>query len=235
LVHTYRDPKAVDDKTLRFVVPLVGCLIFAALTLFTLVHGFTWGERGEAAAAIVLFFGLTYLSDRRYRSSRCAEIRLDDDGTCELETNRKVIRLHVNQIGSVKYVRDPDSRADYDIYYQGGSVPVERGMTDFPDFLSRLKALNPTVDLTSFPSYAWPGLRTPMSQEREANLSRRIRVALFPVGVVVVLAWMAVETVGGPRLPSADLLVSLLPFVVLCGVWVLIIGFMQKRRRNDSR
>lgn len=235
MVHTYRDPEAVDGKALRFVVPLVGLLVFAALTFFTLVPGFAWGDRGEAAAAIVLFFGLAHLSDRRYRSCKCAEIRLDDDGTCELETNRKVIRLHVNQFGSVKYVRDPDSRADYYLYYQGGRGPVERGMTNFHDFLSRLKALNPSVELTGFPSDAWPRLRTPMSEERDANLSRRIRGALFPVGVVVVLAWLAVETVGGTRLPSADVLISLLPFVVLCGLWVLLISYMRKRSGNDSR
>jgi hypothetical protein len=31
-------------------------------------------------------------------------------------------------------------------------------MSDLADFLTRLKALNPAVDLTTFPAEAWPDL-----------------------------------------------------------------------------
>jgi hypothetical protein len=123
--------------------------------------GFTLADRAEGALGLALFIGCVYLSDRRHRQRTCSEIRLGDDGTCELETKRAVIHLHVNQIASVEYVRDSDSRADYVISYQGGSVPVTKGMTDFADFLNRLGALNPAVDLNSFPPDT-PLIRTDM-------------------------------------------------------------------------
>src|SRR6266511_2649446 len=92
----------------------------------------------------------------------CGEIRLSDDGRCELETKRQVIRLHVNQIRSVKYWRDDESdRESYTIRYQGGKLKVSDGMTLFPDFLARLQRLNPALDVTTFPADAWPELRTP--------------------------------------------------------------------------
>jgi len=123
--------------------------------------GFTLADRAEGALGLALFIGCVYLSDRRHRQRTCSEIRLGDDGTCELETKRAVIHLHVNQIASVEYVRDSDSRADYVISYQGGSVPVTKGMTDFADFLNRLGALTPAVDLNSFPPDT-PLIRTDM-------------------------------------------------------------------------
>jgi hypothetical protein len=135
----------------------------------------------------------------------------------------------------VTYVRDPDSRADYYICYQGGSVPVTKRMTDFPDFLARLKTLNPAVDLSSFPPDAWPGFGRPEGEERRTSISRRIRGALFPVSVVAALVWLAIQTLGPLRFPSADFVVSLLPFVVLVILWVLLMGYLQRRRVNDLR
>jgi hypothetical protein len=62
------------------------------------------------------------------------------------------------------------------------------------DFLARLKTLNPGVDLTSFPADRWPGLGAPATQEQATTVGRGIRRALFPVGVVVTLIWLAIET-----------------------------------------
>ncbi len=119
---------------------------------------------------------------------------LSDDGTCELDTKRRVTRLHVKQIQSVLYRRDSESDGEYyRIRYQGGKLSVDERMTDFRDFLIRLKTLNPAVDLSSFPAGAWPGLATP--DEARATAQRRgIRGALFPVGVVLLLIWLTVET-----------------------------------------
>jgi hypothetical protein len=44
------------------------------------------------------------------------------------------------------------------IRYEGGKLHVDKRMSDLADFLTRLKALNPAVDLTTFPAEAWPDL-----------------------------------------------------------------------------
>src|SRR5262249_8804189 len=117
-----------------------------------------------------------------------------DDGTCELETKRQVIRLQVNQIESVKYENDPDARADYYIRYQGGSIPVNRAMTGFPDFVSRLETLNPAVDLTSFTTKSWPNLRPATSDARRTDVTHFLRSALFPLIVMSLLLYLASQT-----------------------------------------
>jgi len=70
-----------------------------------------------------------------------------------------------------------------------------KGMTGFADFLSRLKALNPALDLSSFPS-AWPtqGERTP---EKLGPVNRFFGGALFPLIVVIMLVYLASQTLLG--------------------------------------
>lgn len=190
MIHTYRDPDVLESDTLRF--PLGAALVVVPLFAFILAH-FTWAKRGEGAVVVALFLGVVYLNDRRYRYRTCGEIRLSDDGTCELETKRRVIRLHVNQIESVAYVRDPDSSADYSIRYQGGSVPIERGMLEFADFLARLQTLNPAVDLTGFPADALPA-GVPKTKE-PWSVNRLLRSALFPLIVTAMLVYLASQTI----------------------------------------
>jgi hypothetical protein len=194
MTYTYRDSTILESKTLQLVVfPLAVFLVIVALGASALAHGFTWAERVEGAVGFVVVFGLGYISYRRHRYGTCGEIRLSDDGTCELETKRRVIRLHVNEIRCVAYSRS-DEGASYTIHYHGGHLPVTNGMTGFPDFLARLKTLNPGVDVTSFPPDRWPGLGGPATQEHATTVGRGIRRALFPVGVVVALIWLAIET-----------------------------------------
>jgi hypothetical protein len=66
-------------------------------------------------------------------------------------------------------------------------------MGDFPDFLARLKSLNPDLDLSSFPSKVLPGVDTTAPGAQGIRLGRRLRAALFPVGVIVLLVWLAFE------------------------------------------
>lgn len=194
MTHTYRDSTILDHKALQFVLfPLVVFLVIAALAASALVHGVTWAERGEGALGLTLLFGFGYVSYRRHRYGTCGEIRLSDDGTCELETNQRVFRLHVNEVRSVAYSASGEGES-YKIHYDGGYLPVTAGMAGFADFLARLKTLNPAVDLSSFPPDAWPGLRAPASDERGTSMGRRIRGALFPVGCVAGLVWLAIET-----------------------------------------
>jgi hypothetical protein len=194
MTHTYRDATILESKALQSAVfPLVVFLVLAALGASALAHGSTSAEKVEGAVTFALVFGLGYISYRQHRYGTCGEIRLTDDGTCEFETKRRVIHLHVNEIRSVACSRS-DEGASYTIHYHGGHLPVTNGMTGFPDFLARLKTLNPSVDLTSFPADRWPGLGTPATGERGTSVSRRIRGALFPVGAVAVLIWLAIET-----------------------------------------
>jgi hypothetical protein len=194
MTHTYRDSTILDSKTLQFVLfPLVVFLVIAALAVSTLAGGFTWAERGEGVVGFGLFFGLGYVNYRRHRYGTCGEIRLSDDGTCELETKRRVVSLHVNEIRSVTYSTS-DEGESYEIHYHGGSLPARQGMAGFPDFLARLKTLNPAVDLTSFPAAAWPGLGAPATGRRGTSVGRSIRGALFSAVIVAALIWLAIET-----------------------------------------
>jgi hypothetical protein len=200
-IHIYRDPGFPRDRAplshvglgdlmigLFLVVPVVAIVGFA--------NGFTVSDRIQGAVALGLFLAIVYFGDRRHRNHVCGEIRLSEDGTCELESKRRMISLHVNQIESVKCPNDPDSRAAYYISYQGGSVSVGHGMTDFTDFLSRLQSLNPAVDLSGSPADAWPGPGAPAT-ERGTLVDRFFRGALFPLIVVILLVYLASQTLLG--------------------------------------
>jgi hypothetical protein len=81
------------------------------------------------------------------------------------------------------------------VQYRDGSLQVAKGMTGFADLLTRLKASNPALDLSSFPS-AWPtlGERTP---EKLGPVNRFFRGALFPLIVVILLVYLASQTLLG--------------------------------------
>jgi hypothetical protein len=193
-IHTYRDPDVLKDSSPAPRSGIFHGVLLIPLLLLMLVVVFasasTVVDRAAGVVAIGLFFGITYFGDKRYRDSLCGEIRLGDDGTCELETKRRVIRLHVNQIKAVKYENDSDRRAAYYIVYHGGSVPLDSTMTGLADFLSRLKTLNPAVDLSSFPG-DWPGLGRPKG---ETGITTFVRRALFPLIVIALLVYLASQT-----------------------------------------
>ncbi len=196
-IHTYRDADVPEGSAALAVGGLIlGLLLLLPVAMLAFAKGFSLADRGEGALGLALVVALAYLSHRRHRYGRCREIRLSDDGTCELETRRRVIPLHANQIESVKYVRDPDSQADYYIRYRGGSVPVTKGMTSFADFLTRLKTLNPSVKLIGFPADAWPGLGDAATKERGDRV-RVFRNALFPLIVISLLVYLASQTFLG--------------------------------------
>src|SRR6266498_2532198 len=92
-----------------------------------------WMAAAVSVGAVLFVLIHQYVVYRHHHYGTCSEIRLSDEGICELETKRRVIRQ------------------------QGGKLAVNEEMTAFADFLSRLKALNPAVDLTSFPADTWPG------------------------------------------------------------------------------
>jgi hypothetical protein len=155
-----------------------------------------------AAAIFGGFSALVFVAEwfayRRDQYGSCGEIRLSDDGTCELETNRTVIRLHVNEISAVRYRRETDEQNEsYTIHYRSGKLDVSKQMTSFADFLTRLKTLNPAVDLSSFPAGGWPGLGQPATKERGTLVRRFMTSALFPLIVISLLVYVASQTLVG--------------------------------------
>lgn len=147
-----------------------------------------WG--GMLTCGIVV--GVLCLLRVRAGRSGCRAIRLGDDGTCELHLKREVVRLRASQIQSVRYRRGEDG-ASYRIRFDGGKACVNGEVAGFADFLTRLKSLNPSVDLSSFPADEWPGLAAP-GDARKGAVWRNMRGAIFPAGVVILLAWLALET-----------------------------------------
>jgi hypothetical protein len=199
VIHTYRDAKALRRRsrgsTVLQFLGFGGAVVLLFFGPFALGWSlFTWTEAEKFGGLTALALVLMYAAHRRELYRACGEIRLDDDGTCELETKRRVIRIHASEIRSVRYSRDrEDESEDYTIYYDGGKLEVCERMTGFLDFLTRLAALNPTVDLTSFPSDAWPGLRG-AATGGHARVSGFLRNVLFPLVVVGTLVLLAIQT-----------------------------------------
>jgi len=197
-MHVYRDESVLENRVeLLGGVVVVG--VVASLPTASIVEGFnnglTWGDALIAAFWVGVALAVLRAVYRHHYYGTCGEIRLSDDGTCELETKRRLIRLHVNEIKSVKYSRDDESdRESYTIRFQGGKLEVTDGMTHFPAFLAQLERMNPAVDLTSFPADDWPDLRTP---EPAGTVNRLMRSALFPLVVILALAWIAIKALTG--------------------------------------
>lgn len=198
LIHTYQNPQIFSSRFLgsphlrSFVLFYLITVGFFALTGFRFTRDVATFLGGPFALGLVL----VYLSYRYQQSHGCREIRLSDDGTCELNTPRRSIRMHVSEIRSVRYSpAGDDSSESYTIHYRDGSLDIDKEMTGFADFLTRLKALNPALDLSSFPS-GWPtsGERTP---QKLGPVNRLFSGALFPLIVVILLVYLASQTLLG--------------------------------------
>jgi hypothetical protein len=131
-----------------------------ALLFGLLVLGLAKSDLGSARAqllgALAATCGVGAALSWRYDQLVCSEIRLNDAAkTCEFETARGVIALPVHHVIAIKYDKDAEAVCDYRICYAGGKILVETGMSSFPDFLARLKTLNPRLDLSSVPPWAW--------------------------------------------------------------------------------
>lgn len=190
MTHTYRDPDVPSFRLWH----LSFFLLFPIFSVAPLALGAVPVTKDALLFAAVGTIPLliAYFAYRSEYHGKCSEIRLSDDGTCELETKRRVIRLHVNQIRSVRFSPASDESSEsYTIRYEGGKLHVDKRMSNFPDFLTRLKGLNPAVDLTSFPA-AWPDLG-----ERGSENPGPLRRLLFPLIVIVLLVSLASHTLLG--------------------------------------
>ena len=194
MIRTYRDSEALGR---RFLGPAHVGFWLLALTFVLGPFAFGWSRLTWAGPAPFVggFIGLAfvhqYFAYRQQYYGRCGEIRLSDDGTCELETERRVIRLHVNEIRSVRYSRDSeDGRESYSIHYRAGKLHVAERMTDFRDFLTHLKALSPAVDLSGVPTDTWPDLGGPATDPIRP-VKRLITPALSPLIVICLFVYLA--------------------------------------------
>jgi hypothetical protein len=130
------------------------------------IYGVIWG----------VVFVFTYFSYRQQAYGTGGEIRMGSDGTCEFETKRRVIRLHVHEIRSVRYSAKSDGESFYTIHYRSGKLRVGLQMTGFADFLTRLKTLNPAVGLANLPAGAALGstdIRSTRSGRSPSQFGRR--------------------------------------------------------------
>jgi hypothetical protein len=200
VIHTYRDADVYGSKHSSHWLGF-GLMVLLLFGLFVVTGSrFTWTEVGMLGGFTGLALAATYSAHRRENYGSCGEIRLGDDGTCELETKRRVVRLNVNEIQSVKYWRDSESESEhYTIYYQGGNLRVTERMTGWLDFLTRLATLNPAVDLTSFPAVLADALpnRGGQATEERTPVRRFMRSALFPLIVISALVWLAIQSTTG--------------------------------------
>jgi hypothetical protein len=200
-MHVYRDATAAETRARQllgaiFIVGVVVSFMVASI-IDSFNDGFSLGDALFAAvwavAGLLLVRGVYR---RYYYYGVCEEIRLSNDGTCELEARRTVVRLHVNEIKAVKYrCSDEDDGESYTIRFTGGKLEVGDGMADFPDFLARLERLNPAVELTSFPAGAWRREAPPPARSG-GSISRSTRSGLFPLVVLGALVWLALHTLG---------------------------------------
>src|SRR4051812_4499710 len=161
MVHTYGESRARErSPAARLIASLRPMILLAPLgwgAMTVVGHGASWGNLAFVAAFCIWILCVSALG--HWRDRDCRQIRLSDDGACELETSRRVIRLHVNQINAVEYYKDDESeREHYTIKYRDGSVVVPDAIAHFDDFLERLKTLNPGVGVTNFPT-RWPSTK----------------------------------------------------------------------------
>jgi hypothetical protein len=190
-MHTYRNPDARRPKIGSAVVPL---LLFALFPLLSVPFGHSLDRNGLTISAVFIAAALILYRavERHHRDVECVEVRLDDGGTCELETFGHVTRIHVSEIRAV----ESESGAErYVIRYRDGKAQLGGNTTDFADFLGRLKALNPAVDVSSFPTLVAETLPEGTPSERRSLLETFLRSRLFPLVVLVLLIYLAGQTV----------------------------------------
>jgi hypothetical protein len=176
-----------------------GIVSLCVVALFAFTGGsFTLKAAGPFFGVMGLLLAVTCAARRHQQSTTCGEIRLDDDGTCEFQTQRRVIRLHVSEIRCVKYSRDrEDGSTSFTVYHRNGKLSVTEEMTGFLDFLTRLATLNPAVDLSSFPAFladSWSGSGSHATAVSGTDVGRLVLSLVFPLCVVVLLVWLALET-----------------------------------------
>lgn len=193
-MRTYRDP----DAGKRVGSPLWPILLLVLLVLLAslpLVGSLDWSDVAAPAILIAAVLMVHRAVERNRRDVKCIEVRLDDGGTCELETADHVTRIHVSEIRAVEYRRDSENRTEsYVIRYRNGKAELGGNTTDFADFLERLTTLNPGVDVSSFPRIVAETLPNAASSEHRSPLATFLRSGLVPLGAILLIVYLASQT-----------------------------------------
>jgi hypothetical protein len=134
------------------------CAVFVGIgpTLLVAVVGtddtFSSGWWGQLGFALVFMFFSIGAAVWIYGAlDACYRIELFDDGWCEFRSLLRRRRLHAQQIVSVQQDEDEDFVR---LRYRGGKVRIAEP-DGFDDFLSRLRQLNPAVqvDFAELPTH----------------------------------------------------------------------------------
>jgi hypothetical protein len=146
MVHTYgeRWPENALLRALARIAETLFAGFFAVAMIFAVAAAFAGLPFVQAlllSAGIAFFL---YLTGHRL-STYCKEIRLRDDGLCEFETRRGIVRAHVAQITSVQESIDEDGDANYEVRFRDRGKLWTSELSEFEDFLRRVEAMNPAI------------------------------------------------------------------------------------------
>jgi hypothetical protein len=190
----YRDPDAGKNVGSP-LWPFLLLALVVPLASLPLVRSIDWSDVAISAVLIAAGLMVHRAVERNRRDVKCIEVRLDDGGTCELETADHVTRIDVSEIRAVEYRRDSENGAEsYVIRYRNGKAELGGNTTDFADFLGRLTTLNPGVDVSSFPRIVAETLPGAASSEHRSPLETFLRSGLVPLGVILLVVYLASQT-----------------------------------------
>jgi hypothetical protein len=148
--YVYREEPARGGRTDSLLAGVVAGAAVAAIPIASIVEGshdgFTRGDALRSALWVGIALAVVCLLYKRHYDVACREVRLDADGTCEFETRRRLIRLHVNEIQSVKYrCGDESDWESYTVRFPTGKIELNDRMSNVLEFLARLERMNPAV------------------------------------------------------------------------------------------
>ncbi len=166
VIHTYRLPETSRTPWPKSTLPRIPRVFgYAVIAFFVVVFGILWvpfwlslflwdaltaGVTTKDVVALVVaegFWALLAASFVYDLHTSCAEIRLGDDGTCEFALRRRVVRVRVAEIASVKERVYENNRVDYEIRFPGRRSLTADPMPDFEDFLTRIETMNPAIEI----------------------------------------------------------------------------------------
>jgi hypothetical protein len=234
MVHLYREQPVKRNR----LGDLAGCAFLAVFMLplvFGIAHGLRHGFTGDDAGGIVfgLLFGFAVawaVYDHSRRS--CFEIRLTDEGMCEFVTGRRVIRLHVHEITAVEYTNDDESGESYTVRHKGGRIGIRSSISDLRGFATRLRAMNPAVDLSSFPDFR----PQPVKVRAIRRLAARCALPLALIGVLgVVLCVLVMAGLVTGLLPEHFIWLFPVGMVAAGGLVVALNAFSPEQAHELAR
>jgi len=164
MVHTYRRARGSswpENWLLRAVARIVyyafEALFFGIIALVLIGMGWALWSHPADRVSLGLFLGVVMLIGlplvAYWLSTYCREIRLGEDGFCEFETRRRVVRTLVAELASVKEEVDEDGDRNYYLRFRDGSRLWTCGLAEFDDFLTRIEALNPSIEINRHKSW----------------------------------------------------------------------------------